>query len=318
MVKVSISCLVFNHEKYLRDALDGFIKQKTSFVYEVIVHDDASTDSSAEIIHEYASKYPNIIKPIYQKENQYSKGISIIDTYVIPAMQGEYIAYCEGDDYWTDEKKLQRQVDFLDAHPEYSACMHNVIRRDLLHGTSTEMYHRTSDCDFTFADTVQGACHISSLLHRSNVRKHLPAYMQKQWGFGDYSLFMFLSTVGKIRYINKPMSVYRYGVEGSYTVRTSSSAESILKIYENCNRLLTEIDIETNGKYSDLIRAQMLKNQYFMAEIRGDYRALRTMPLKSIYDTMPLKYKLKKYLLQISGPLGKAYQEYRRKILENK
>ena len=316
MLKVSIGCTVYNHEKYLRGALDGFIKQKTSFDYEVIVHDDASTDSSAEIIREYASKYPNIIKPIYQKENQYSKGILITNTFVIPAMQGEYLAHCEGDDYWTDENKLQKQVDFLDAHQEYCACMHNVMKRDMWHGTCAEMYHWGADRDLTFADTVQGICHISALLYRSNVRKHLPAYMQKQWGFGDYPLFMYLSTLGKIRYINKPMSVYRYGVEGSYTVRTSSSAEKTLKIYENCNRLLAEINLETKEKYSDLIQAQMLKNRYSMAEIRGDYRALRKMPLKTIYETMPLKYKLKKYLLQISGPVGKAYQECVRKNSE--
>lgn len=90
MLKVSIGCTVYNHEKYLRGALDGFIKQKTSFDYEVIVHDDASTDSSAEIIREYASKYPNIIKPIYQKENQYSKGILITNTFVIPAIEPRY------------------------------------------------------------------------------------------------------------------------------------------------------------------------------------------------------------------------------------
>lgn len=316
MVKVSVGCAVYNHEKYLRDALDGFVNQKTSFDYEVIVHDDASTDASAEIIREYALKYPNIIKPIYQKENQYSRGIQITNRYIIPAMQGEYFAYCEGDDYWIDREKLQHQVDFLDAHREYCACMHNVIRRDLWHGTSTEMYHRDSDCDLTFADTVQGTCHISALLYRSDVRKYLPAYMQKPWGFSDYPLFMYLSTVGKMRYINKAMSVYRYGVEGSYTARTSSSTESTLKIYENCNRLLAEVDLETHKKYSDLIQAQMLKNQYAMAEIQGDYRALRKMPLKSIYDTMPLKYKMKKSLLQISGPLGKVYQEYVKGKLE--
>lgn len=315
MVKVSIGCTVYNHEKYLRDALDGFIKQKTSFDYEVIVHDDASTDSSAEIIREYASKYPNIVKPIYQKENQYSKGILITNTYVIPAMQGEYLAHCEGDDYWTDENKLQKQVDFLDAHQEYCACMHNVIKRDMWHETCTEMYHWGADRDLTFADTVQGICHISALVYRRSVRNNLPSYMNKQWGFGDYSLFMYLSTIGKIRYIDKAMAVYRYGVEGSYTARTSASVNSVLKIYDSCNRLLAEVDHETKGKYSSCIHTQILKNQYSMAELKNDFKALRMVPLKSIYDTKPLNYKLKKYLLQISGPLGKACQEYARKKL---
>ena len=92
MIKVSISCTVYNHEKYLKKALDGFVNQKTSFDYEVIIHDDASTDSSAKIIREYEQKYPNLIKPIYQKENQYSKGVNIIDEFIVPKIQGEYIA----------------------------------------------------------------------------------------------------------------------------------------------------------------------------------------------------------------------------------
>lgn len=311
MVKVSIGCIVYNHEKYLRDALEGFVNQKTSFDYEVVVHDDASTDSSPEIIHEYASKYPDIIKPIFQQENQYSKGIQITSTYVIPAMKGEYFAFCEGDDYWTDENKLQQQVDFLDAHKEYSACIHNVVKHTMWDGTCRKMYEWDSDCDLTFADTVQGICHISALMYRKSIRDSMPAYMQKQWGFGDYPLFMYLSTIGKIRYINKPMAVYRCGVEGSYTVRTSSSVEKTLHICDSCNRLLSEVDRETKGKYSDLIQLQMLKNQYYMAELRNDYKALRSGKLKSIFKTHPLKYRIKIILLQYSGPLGRAYKKYK-------
>lgn len=123
-VMVSICCIVYNHESYIRQCLDGFIMQKTNFVYEIVIHDDASTDKTAEIIREYEAKYPNIIKPIYQKENQYSKGIQISATYNLPRAKGKYIALCEGDDYWTDPLKLQKQVDFLEINLEYSGCVH--------------------------------------------------------------------------------------------------------------------------------------------------------------------------------------------------
>jgi glycosyltransferase involved in cell wall biosynthesis len=96
--------------------------QKTNFLFEVLVHDDASTDGTVDIIREYETKYPDIIKPIYQTENQYSKGISISPTYQFPRAKGKYIALCEGDDYWTDPLKLQKQVDFLEANPTYSLC----------------------------------------------------------------------------------------------------------------------------------------------------------------------------------------------------
>jgi len=96
--------------------------QKTGFDFEVLIHDDASTDGTSDIIREYEKKYPNIIKPIYQKENQYSKGVLISLTYQFPRAKGKYIALCEGDDYWTDPYKLQKQVDFMEANPEYSLC----------------------------------------------------------------------------------------------------------------------------------------------------------------------------------------------------
>ncbi|KEF38878.1 glycosyl transferase [Schinkia azotoformans MEV2011] len=123
-VLVSISCLTYNHEKYLRQALDSMLMQKTNFPFEIIVHDDVSTDNTVEIIKEYARKYPNIVKPIIQMENQYSKKVSITHQYILPKARGKYIAYCEGDDYWTEPNKLQKQVDFLEGHPEFIATTH--------------------------------------------------------------------------------------------------------------------------------------------------------------------------------------------------
>ena len=117
---VSVQCLVYNHEPYLRKCLDGLVMQKTHFPFEIIVHDDVSTDHSVDIIKEYESKYPDIVKPIYEKENQYSKGDGRIIQIMNVACKGKYIALCEGDDYWTDPLKLQKQVDFLESHPEYS------------------------------------------------------------------------------------------------------------------------------------------------------------------------------------------------------
>lgn len=124
MPKLSICCLAYNHEFFIRKCLDGFMMQKTDFPFEVLIHDDASTDNTPQIIREYQSKYPDIIKPIFQKENQYSKGIWITGIHQLPRAKGKYIAFCEGDDYWTDPYKLQKQVDFLETHPDYSLCCH--------------------------------------------------------------------------------------------------------------------------------------------------------------------------------------------------
>ena len=120
---VTIRCTVFNHEHYLRECLDGFVMQKTNFRFEAIVHDDASTDGSAAIIKEYAEKYPDIIKPIYETENQYSKHDGTLGRIMREHTHGKYVAFCEGDDYWTDPLKLQKQVDAAKNVDVIVACI---------------------------------------------------------------------------------------------------------------------------------------------------------------------------------------------------
>ena len=114
-IMVSVICLAYNHIEYIRDALEGFVSQVTDFEYEVIVHDDASDDGTTLIIEEFQKKYPQIIKPIYQKENQYSKKVDLIKEFLAPSAKGKYIALCEGDDYWCNNYKLQKQVEFLEG-----------------------------------------------------------------------------------------------------------------------------------------------------------------------------------------------------------
>ncbi len=124
-VIVAIECLVYNHKPYLRQCLDGFVMQKTNFKFVAVVHDDCSTDGSQEIIREYEEKYPDLIKPIYEKENQYSKKDGSLIRVIhesLKAFDTKYIALCEGDDYWIDSLKLQKQVDFLDTHTDIGLC----------------------------------------------------------------------------------------------------------------------------------------------------------------------------------------------------
>lgn len=116
--------MTYNHVRFIRQALDGFVMQKTNFPFEVLVYDDASDDGTSDIVREYAKKYPKIIKPLIQKQNQWRQGINISMTHIWPNIRGKYVAVCDGDDYWTDENKLQIQADFLDAHPDYSLCFH--------------------------------------------------------------------------------------------------------------------------------------------------------------------------------------------------
>jgi len=122
---VSIDCITYNHKQYIRDAIEGFLMQITNFPVEILIHDDASTDGTAEIIREYEKQYPWLIKPVYQTENQYSKHNGIISKIQYARARGKYLAFCEGDDYWTDPYKLQKQVDFLESNVWVDICPTN-------------------------------------------------------------------------------------------------------------------------------------------------------------------------------------------------
>jgi glycosyltransferase involved in cell wall biosynthesis len=123
---VSICCITYNHEEFIEDAIRSFLGQVTTFPFEILIHDDASTDKTAEVIRRYEKLYPKLIKPIYQKENQFSKDARVNQVFNFSRAQGKYIALCDGDDYWKDVRKLQIQKDFLENNSSYSICYSDV------------------------------------------------------------------------------------------------------------------------------------------------------------------------------------------------
>ena len=123
-ITVSVICLAYNHEAWIRNALEGFVSQQAPFRFEVLVHDDASTDGTADIIREYQARYPELIFPVFQTENQYSRGVPVSLRFLAPRIRGRYVALCEGDDFWRDPHKLAKQVAALEAHPEVDICGH--------------------------------------------------------------------------------------------------------------------------------------------------------------------------------------------------
>ena len=126
---VSINCPAFNHVDYIRDAIHGFLMQETEFPFNVVIHDDASSDGTADVVRDYEQRYPRIIKGIYQDRNLYSQGIKR-DRYTGPFLKGKYVAHCDGDDYWMDPRKLQIQVGFLEANPDYVISCHDAFILD--------------------------------------------------------------------------------------------------------------------------------------------------------------------------------------------
>lgn len=155
---VSICCITYNHAPFIRKCIDGFLMQKTSFSFEILIHDDCSTDGTDLIIKEYAEKYPNLIFPLYEEFNQYSLGGSgKMDMYNYRRSRAKYIATCEGDDYWTDPYKLQKQYDFMESHPDYSVCFHcyqnyNVYTDSYIEPNANKLIKQYGDCDYITLD----------------------------------------------------------------------------------------------------------------------------------------------------------------------
>lgn len=208
---VTIRCITFNHAPYIRQCLDGFVKQNTNFRFEAIVHDDASTDGTTEIVNEYAEKYPDIIKPILETENQYSKGgFSLINKIMSEHYPyGKYIAECEGDDYWTDPLKLQKQVDFLEAHPEFSMCFHRakILKEyDCKVGLKCEdIEDREYNPNELFESWIVPT---ASILARREVLDVVNVGTERILN-GDIVHILNCAKIGKIRGMSDVMSVYR-------------------------------------------------------------------------------------------------------------
>ena len=225
---VSICCATYNHAQFIRQCLDGFIMQKTTFPIEVLIHDDASTDDTADIIREYEKKYPEIIKPIYQIENQYSKGISISRIYNFPRAKGKYIALCEGDDYWIDEYKLQKQIDFLEENDDYSICFHSVKiydenKKEFINNTIPNVSKITDIKILATGNYIN----TPSTVYRNIDRVFKDISNFPNFGPGDYIHHMLFAKYGKIYKFSEDMAVYRLHKNGVWELKPIKYKSSI-------------------------------------------------------------------------------------------
>lgn len=275
--QISIICNTFNHAKYIRDALDSFLMQKVSVPFEILVHDDASTDGTAEIVKEYVQKYPEIVKPIYQSENQYSKGIQITHEIQIPRAEGKYIAFCEGDDYWTDPEKLQIQYDFMEAHPEYSICCHAYRMVDKDKNLLEERFDLSEDGIVPMKKLIGNQLevpHFATLFIRSNILKQMPCPFLNTRP-NDMLTRLFCAANAPIYYLNRCMSDYRRFVDGSWTVRVGKNREKFLESQRKNIAFLTEYDRYTNEIYHADIQKEISKRNFEISMMEGNYRAAK-------------------------------------------
>jgi len=260
-IKVSICCLTFNHERFIQKALDSFLMQKTNFGFEILIHDDASTDSTQDIIRNYQEKYPDIIKPIFQTENQWSKGItSLSATYNFPRAKGIYIAMCEGDDYWTDSLKLQKQVDFLDKNSQYSFVCGGFIIKNQEEQTERmlikeELDHPdhsfTKGFDITF-NRVKKEWLIKTLTILFRKDAFDLSVIRKYKYARDVQLFYHLLKSGKGYYLKEVLGAYTVHDKGVHSGIGDSNKKIIAyNVYEELYRI--NLDEYSRYKYFNFV-----------------------------------------------------------------
>lgn len=270
-IKVSVICTAYNHEKYIRKALDGFVMQETNFPFEVIIHDDASTDNTPIIIREYEEKYPDIIKPIYQTENQFSKGVTIAKEFIFPRIKGKYIASCEGDDYWTDKYKLQKQYNYMESHPECAICVHQATVYNCSNGTETLATNEDCDRDYSIDEIISGGGNLfatASSFTRDFVRLKRPDCFIVN-GVGDYQLFMFGAMSGKCHYMADNMATYNCGTEGAWTCRVERNRQKRILLYLDMINMLKRVDAYYENKYHEAITGKILELEFRMYCSKG-------------------------------------------------
>ncbi len=250
---ISIYCATYNHEKYIRDALDGFLIQQTDFPFEILLHDDASTDGTADIVREYEKNYPHIIKPIYQTVNQYSQGNRPI-SFTFPQSKGEYIALCEGDDYWIDALKLQKQIEFLNKNNEFVMYSHQV---NIIDNTENcriySPYYPYPNTVNTFEDILFN--HFIPTLSLVFRKKCLPEKCLdffKKIRSGDIAIELIVSSQGLCYYDKTIMGCYRHH-DGGIT-KSNISTEDFKKFnYELYENIAKHLD----GRYDQLIKKRL-------------------------------------------------------------
>lgn len=279
-IMVSVFCLTYNHALYIRDALEGFLRQETTFKYNVFIFDDASTDGTSKILKDYEIRYPEIFKVYVSPVNTYNlpeRGAILSDLYD-KNLKGKYIAWCEGDDYWIDPNKLQIQIDYMEKHPECSMTAHASLWLDCKKHQEKEYFPYNTSRYLTAEEVIaqyNGNLSTASLVMRREVfltDVNYPACDVVDWPLQLYAIYK-----GKIYFFNRVMSVYRYMCPGSWSANIAGNFEKSMLHNYGMVRFLEKYDNFTDKRFHEVLRRKGLDYLYsnvfsFLFMECGEYR----------------------------------------------
>ncbi len=268
---VTIRCITYNQEEVIGRALDSFLMQKTNFPFEILVHDDASTDKTADVIREYQNKYPTIIRPIYETENQYSKHDGSLRRIMNENTRGKYVSACEGDDYMCDEHKLQIQYEVMENNPQCSMCVHNTAI-NYIDDKAGDKYF----CDWTNEKRLterdvffNWKIHASSYFYKSEFTSF--PFKSDTEAIGDYVNITWFFFKGEIIYLPYVMSVYNAGnPKGITASNRSNGAEYLINRKIQRKNYLLEYNEITNHKFNDSVTERIQEIEFDILNYKFD------------------------------------------------
>ena len=280
---VSICCAAYNHEEYMEETLKGFLMQECDFEYEILIHDDASTDKTAKIIRKYEKMYPNKIFPIYQTENQYSQGKKYSDLNY-ERVRGKYVAICEGDDCWIDKTKLSKQIKLMEQNPTFGLCFHPAVQLNLTNNTKKNIgEYLDKDGVVPIEDIIiktNGMIPTASCLLTKEVLDEVLEFKSSRpyLTLGDIYIQIFgaLKTNG-VLYINEVMSLYRYLTPESWSIQWVNSNKAQIRHIKSITKSFQELNVLTEYKYNNAFELSIIKKLF-------------VLPLSNKIEQIPLTF----------------------------
>lgn len=292
-IEVSIITDTYNHEQFIAQTLESLINQKTTFKFEILVHDDASTDRTPDIIREYQDRYPNIIKAILQKENQYSQNVDITRNIQIPRAKGKYIAMCEGDDYWCDVNKLQKQFDAMEKEPDVNICATGakVLRNERITGVIQPEKVKTL---FSLLQVIKGGggfvATASLMIRKQLFDAEIPEF-RKVFPF-DYTLQVWGAMNKGMLYLPDIMVAYRLYTPSSWSNSMRKNTVARIAHNERVIKCLKQMNIDTQYIAEEIIKEKIRNLEFDDLFYSKQFKTMMAITYKKQFVKCSLKKKL--------------------------
>lgn len=309
---ITVWSLVYNHCNYLVDLFEGFLSQETTFPFQVFIHDDCSTDGGQEIIRRYEKLYPHIIHAIYEEENQYSKKNGAIRKLRNSLVNTKYTALCEGDDYWIDSHKLEKQVMFMEEHPDCVLTLHNGFMLNVSNGSKQAInpFKKSGFLDSEQLLLEKGNLPpTASMIYNSEIVRNMPQDVFSA-PVGDRPLRMYLITRGSVYYFDDLMCIYRTGQSGnSFDSQVRANSKYAKEIYDKMVALYHRYDEYTNCQYSKEVKL-MISREKFDYDRRIGKKMSRFVN-QYYYYKYPFTYRLKEFIKFSLISVAEGFKEKR-------